>query len=258
MKFQRFLGLVHREWQQHALHLYLNIGSLLLYLVLFPLTMAKFFPQNWNVEDTVMAHLLAFMVFFFLIPVQLTFNIKQENKLTDLWLHTPAPFWQLISAKTVYYFGIAMIQFTLISVSLLTALRLIQDTSVIDFIPIIFTTVFITSIDLFGYIVFVLIAVSFFLFLKRYLGWVSYAVTIALMTTVVFLLFLIEEIPFYTHFLYSGINLIDFIPLPKAYETTLSIELLDFFYLKDIVLNFVMYAVLAVIVIKWLERVIKR
>ncbi|MBQ0139811.1 MAG: hypothetical protein KBT36_10970 [Kurthia sp.] len=258
MKFQRFFGLLHREWQRHAAHFYLSVVSLIVYLVLIPLTMAKFFPQNWNLEDTVMSHLIAFMVFFVLIPIQLAFNIRQENKQSDIWLHTPAPFWQLISAKLLYYLAIAIIHFGLISISLLTALRIIQDTSVIDFIPIIFTTVFISSIEILSLMIFILLAVVFVLFFKRYMGWLAYIVTIVLMTALIFIELLLEEIGFYNDFIYSGVNLMDFIPLPQAYETTLLIELSDFFYVKDIVLYFIIYAVLTFFVIKWLERVIKR
>lgn len=194
---------------------------------------------------------------FFLIPIQFALNLRQECKNRDVWLHTPSPFWQLIAAKVVYYLVNTIALFAVIALSLLTSLRLTQNTSVIDFIPIIFSTALISIYDLLTVIIFILIAALLVLFFKRYIGRFAYFLTFVLMSLLIWLQIGLEESSFFKNYIYNGINLLDYMPLPKLYDITIYNELAEFFYVKDIFLNFIIYAVIVHFITKWLERVIK-
>lgn len=253
-----FLNLLHREWQNHYNHFYLNLGSLLLYLILLPLALKKIFPTNLHLEDLVMIPVIAILIIFFMTPIQFAFNLRQEWKNKDLWLHNPAPFWQLIIAKITYYVFVAITLIALIAINLLIILRFAQNTSVIDFIPIIFGTALIILYDLLAFIIFILIAVVLAAFLKRYIGRFAYLLSFIFIVILFWLQLAIEESSFANKYLYNGLNIIDYIPLPKLYEALLYKELKELFYLKDIFINSIIYIAILYFIIKWLERVIKR
>lgn len=255
--FARFFGLLQREWRRDAKEFYLLTLSTILIIWFLPLLTRKVFIFSFY--ELVLV-LLVFTAIFYvlLIPFLFANSIRKETKQLDLWLHTEAPFWQLLFVKSIYYLLVALVQVVLMIISTFICLAQLNVTSLTSFVPIIFFL----SYKMFESVIFNLplfaLLLGILLFLKRYIGRFSYLVTGIVLILFIRFNVLLYEFAWYKDWIYTGENLASWIPMPSNFVDILYDMAHEFLYVREIYLGIILFLLLVFISTYSLEKVLKR
>lgn len=193
-----------------------------------------------------------------IIPFQFANNIRIESNNLDTWLHTPVSFKCLLFSKIAFYLLTTAFLFILIAINVLVFIRIKLNTSVIDFIPIVFTTISLLWLFLFTFLLLMLLVLALYLYLKRYIGRFAYIISFLSLTLFMWIALKIGESTLFVKYFYSGTNLINYIAIPENYHQLIKLELMDFFFVKELVITTLVYLIIGYIGMKSLERVLKR
>lgn len=255
--FARFYGLLQREWHRDAKEFYFLTLSTVLIIWFLPFLTQKVFVFSFY--ELVLALLIfTAMLYTFLIPFLFANSIRKETKQLDLWLHTEAPFWQLLFVKSIYYLLVSLVQVVLMVISTFICLAQLNVTSLTSFVPIIFFLGYkIFESTIFNLPFFALL-LGILLFFKRYIGRFSY-----LVTGILFILFmrfnvLLFEFTWYRDWMYTGENLVSWIPMPSNFTNSLYDVAHEFLYVREIYFGIALFIFLLFISTYSLEKVLKR
>jgi len=258
---KRFLGLLKKEWQIQYKWLFTTCILSIAFTVFIPYLIYKYLDSTMNPGNVifVMASIVSFFSFL-IVCIQFVKSLNHELRHTDIWLHSAAPFYQLIGAKLVFsiisnlVLVFLMTLVMVITVASKSKLTLLQDFKFMN--PIIY----LSFVFLVCTLPLTLVLYTCFIKLKRRLGKLAIIVVFILLTLILDVFIKISSSNLYDKFFLQGPKSNEWInnsiqPISKIFNSNF---VMDDIYLREDIFSWLIALFIMIFGIKWCEKVVKQ
>ncbi|MGG0655632.1 hypothetical protein [Rummeliibacillus pycnus] len=257
---KRLLGLLKKEWQVQYKWLFTTGILSILLTVVIPFLIDKYVDSTINQANAIfaIASILSFLTFL-IVCIQFVKNLNQELRHTDIWLHSTAPFYQLIGAKLLFsIFSNLILVFVMTIVMVITVMSKSQLTFLQD-IKFMVAINYIAFISIIFVLPLALVLYTCFLKLKKRLGKFAIILVFILLTFISYLFVKISTSDLYDKFFLQGPTTSEWIvnsiqPISKIFDT---VFIMDDIYLREDILSLLVTLFIIIFGIKWYEKVVK-
>lgn len=257
---KRVLGLFKRELQLHYRWL-LALSALTIGVTIgIPFLVKRYIDSTIHVSNVVfiMAAIVSILSFM-IVCLQFFTNLRSELNRVDIWLHTQAPFYELILAKVFFSVITSIILTFLMSVEMLVAASTEVSITFFQQIKFLLVMIFLSISLIFSFLPITLLLFTCYVKLKKWIGRFSYMAIVILFFGIIFLFDKIISSSLYRDFFLDGIKTNKWIdtaiePIGKVFDVSF---LSGDYYLREDLLSIVLTVILIIFGVKWCEKVVK-
>lgn len=257
---KRVLGLFKRELRLHYRWL-LALNVLTIGVTIgIPFLVKRYIDSTIHVSNVVfiMAAIVSILSFM-IVCLQFFTNLRSELNRVDIWLHTQAPFYELILAKVLFSVLTSIILTFLMSVEMLVAASTEVSITFFQQVKFLLVMLFLSISMIFSFLPITLLLFTCYVKLKKWIGRFSYVAIVILFLGFSFLFDKMISSSLYKEFFLDGIKINQWInttvePIGKVFDVSfISGE----FYLREDLLSIALTVILIIFSINWCERVVK-
>ena len=256
---RRFWGLFIREWQPYYKWLLSTCIICIGVTVGIPVLIKKYIDASINQDSTIFIMAIIVCILSFLIVCfQFFTNLKHELQRVDIWLHTPAPFYELIGAKGFFSLLTSIILTLIMSIEAVIVASTESDFSLLAQLEFIIGMIFFSISFLFSLLPLTLLMFSCYVKMKKWIGKLSIFTVLIILFGIVYGLVKITSSALYSKLFLTGKksggyidNFID--PIVQVYDATL---LVDDLYWREDLLNIFISVLMIIVSVKWCKKVV--
>jgi hypothetical protein len=256
---RRFLGLFVREWQIHYKWLLTTCIICIGVTVGIPLLIKNYIDSSIHQETTIfMMALIVCFFSFIIVCIQFFTNLKRELQHVDIWLHNPAPFYELLGAKGLFSLLTSLILNLIMSFEAVIAASIVSHFSLLTDLKFIVGMTFLSVCVLFCILPFTLLMFSCYVKLKKWIGKFSVITVLIVLFGIIYGISEITSTSIYNELFLTGMKSSGWIdnsiePITQIFGTRI---LGDDVYLREDLLSLIISVLMIIVGIKWCKKVV--
>ncbi|WP_397537726.1 hypothetical protein [Rummeliibacillus pycnus] len=257
---KRFLGLLKREWQLQYKWIFVACVFSIIVTVGIPYLVNKYIDASIDQNNVtfIMATILSIFTFL-IVSVQFVKNLNRELRHADIWLHSTAPFYELIGAKLIFSLFSNLILVLLTTVVMVVAVSIEGKMTIVQDIKFMFVVNYLSTSMLVSALSLTLLLNTCYLYLKKWLGRFAMIVVMLLLFLISYGTHKITNYGLYSDFFLNGPKTNGWInrfmdPIIQVFHSDFFIEDL---YLREDILSWLVTLIIMIFSIKWCEKVVK-